>query len=289
MIHPTLILLKSDLKSYEIMLLRKYKEQIRDCTDIVILQTSDKMRKYKISFETIENPKKNDEIFYFKHIKSKLLAILYLCNYIKIFERRILKNKPCKIERYYFKKLSECQELINQYDLYYSYFITKASHSDDKYFLRTTSDVVIALSNEIIEIDCRSNTPYVFYIGKSEALYHYKKYLQSKIIAFIPNDSMTSNLSLENLDSSTLNWTYSKTELVELIYALHTAGTFNDGKATIKMLIEAFQALCNIDLSNHNRIFYDIKQRKTLKTKHIDHLKRELLRKITRSDNQLFR
>jgi len=289
MIHPTLLTLKSDLKSYEIMLLRKYKDQIRDCTDIIILQTSDKMRNYKISFEAIGSLNKKDEIFYFKHIKAKLLAILYLCNYIKIFERKILKNKPCKIERYYFKKLSKCQEIINQYDKYYSYYITKANHFDDKYFVRTTADVVIALSNEIIEIDCRSNTPYVFFFAKSQALFHYKKYLQSKIIAFIPNDAMASKYMAEAPANNTLNWTYSKTDLIELIYALHTAGVFNDGKATIKTIIEAFQTLSNIDLSNHNRIFYDIKQRKIAQTKHIDLLKRELLIKINSFENQLFK
>ncbi len=62
---------------------------------------------------------------------------------------------------------------------------------------------------------------------------------------------LTSDLSRIKLPKKTkLRWTASKRALVELIYAIKQIGCMNDGKVTLKELIDRFSILLNIDLSN---------------------------------------
>lgn len=44
------------------------------------------------------------------------------------------------------------------------------------------------------------------------------------------------------------NWTGSKVALIELLYALHTEGVFNNGASDLKDVVEYFETTFNIDL-----------------------------------------
>lgn len=282
--HPTLISLKSDLKRYEIMLRRKYKDRVKEYTDIIILQTSNKMCEYKIIFETIESPSKKNEIFYFKHIKTKLLAIIHLCTYIKTMELNNKEIKDNKKEKYYLKQLTKCYKEISKLDYYYSYYITLANHYDDKFFIRIKIDVIRTIDNHVIEIDCRVNTPYLFLFAKSEALYHYKKYIKLEISKL--NSKHTPGIEApispiyNNIIPFNLKWTAPKASLIELIYAIHAAESINNGNVNIKDIADGFHKLFNIDLTQQHRIFTDIKSRKNQKTKYLDLLKKVLIHKV---------
>ena len=78
----------------------------------------------------------------------------------------------------------------------------------------------------------------------------------------------------------TLVWTESKVALIELIYALHTAGCFNRGTLELKELAETVSELFNIELGDFYRTWAEIKLRKE-PTKFIDTLKTLLEKKIS--------
>ena len=59
-----------------------------------------------------------------------------------------------------------------------------------------------------------------------------------------------------------LNWTGNKVELIELIYALETAGCFNHGHATIKEIVAYIEVIFNINLGNYYHTFMEIRNRK---------------------------
>jgi hypothetical protein len=79
-----------------------------------------------------------------------------------------------------------------------------------------------------------------------------------------------------------LNWTLSKTDLIELVYALHSGGAFNKGTATIAEIARFFEQVLHIQLGNTSMTFQEILRRKDstaflmrLKEKleeHIDHI-----------------
>jgi len=285
MINPKLISMRRDLKYFEIMLYKKYKERVSDYTEIINYKTANKLLEYKILFDEILNPSTEDEIFYFKNIKAKLLAIVYLCNYIKNFDNNNIAIKYHKKQKYCIKQLAICRKEIFRLDDYYYYYRTKATYFDHKFFVRIEINLLRTNGTEILEIDSKSNTPYLFLFAKATALFHFKKYIYFKLKE-LNDDSITNKSTISN--KSNLQWTASKSDIIELVYALHAAGVFNNGKATIKDIVDSFQELSNSDLSNHNRIFHDIKLRKKIKTKHIDHLKKVLLQKIKNTDYQLF-
>lgn len=72
--------------------------------------------------------------------------------------------------------------------------------------------------------------------------------------------------------SSNLFWTAIKTELIELIYALHSSNSINNGTVDIKELAAHFEHFYNVDLGNYYHTFIEIRSRKTGTTKFLKKL-----------------
>jgi len=69
-----------------------------------------------------------------------------------------------------------------------------------------------------------------------------------------------------------LQWTAKKTDLIELLYALHDAGCFNSGKVSLNQIATNFEKAFNCDLSHFSRDFNEMRIRLD-KTPFIDKLK----------------
>lgn len=76
-----------------------------------------------------------------------------------------------------------------------------------------------------------------------------------------------------------LNWTGSKVALVELLYALHSGGYFNNGAYVLKEVVAYFESVFNVDLGQYHRVFIEIKARKSDKARFINVLKEVLLKR----------
>ena len=79
---------------------------------------------------------------------------------------------------------------------------------------------------------------------------------------------------------SSLIWTAQKTDLIELIYALHEVGAFNNSTSDVRRIVETFEVLFNINLGNYYRAFLGIRMRKTGQTAFLDQLKGRLIQRI---------
>ncbi len=71
---------------------------------------------------------------------------------------------------------------------------------------------------------------------------------------------------------SKLFWTGSKTDLVELLYALHASEFINGGTVDIKEMASHFEHFYNVDLGNYYHTFIEIRSRKTSRTRFLDRL-----------------
>src|SRR5690606_20291494 len=87
-------------------------------------------------------------------------------------------------------------------------------------------------------------------------------------------------------DLSTLNWTGSKTSLIELIYALHSQGVFDNGNTDIKLIAKTFELAFNINLGDFYHTYMELKSRKINQTKFLDNLRDALIRKIDEQDEK---
>jgi hypothetical protein len=59
-----------------------------------------------------------------------------------------------------------------------------------------------------------------------------------------------------------INWTASKTDLIELIYGLYANRVFNNGKTTIKDITHFFEEVLGMKLGNTSLRFQEILRRK---------------------------
>lgn len=83
-----------------------------------------------------------------------------------------------------------------------------------------------------------------------------------------------------------LNWTASKTALIELIYALHAQDVFENGNADIKLIAKSFESFCNIDLVDFYRTYLELKNRKLNRTKFLNTMHESLLKKMDEQDER---
>ena len=77
-----------------------------------------------------------------------------------------------------------------------------------------------------------------------------------------------------------LSWTASKTDLIELIYALHISGALRNGQAELKKIVAVTELIFEIELGNVHKVFDQIRAREKDPTKFLDNLKYGLVKKI---------
>ncbi|MES2329666.1 MAG: RteC domain-containing protein [Bacteroidota bacterium] len=92
----------------------------------------------------------------------------------------------------------------------------------------------------------------------------------------------------DNGEMPSVNWTLSKTDLIELIYALHSGGAFNKGTASIAQITRFFESVLHIQLGNTSMTFQEILRRKD-STAFLERLKEKLGEHINNIDEQKFR
>ncbi|GLB54098.1 hypothetical protein NBRC110019_31390 [Neptunitalea chrysea] len=169
------------------------------------------------------------------------------------FEKYYLQ-KETKLDKYYFVRGKDSSELISDTSHYYT----------DPEF-STSHDNMVA---QIIASELLINH------FNSELHYLRRKELQP----FAENPSI---MTLEDLE-----WTASKTDLVELIYALQASGAIQNGNAEIKQMATICEKIFSIDLGNFYRTYLEIRERKMDRSRFIKHLKKSLDQKMENDDQK---
>jgi hypothetical protein len=86
--------------------------------------------------------------------------------------------------------------------------------------------------------------------------------------------------------SCKLQWSGKTAEFVELVYALHEAGSFNKGKVSLKETFETLGRVFNFEVARFSLYFMDIKRRKGERTGFLDKLKRILTERMEKADRR---
>lgn len=223
-----------------------------------------------------------DEIFYFKYIKAHLLSILFYYKQRQVIEFKKPPLSHKKVKQYYLQELHNTKKWIQKQQENYDYYKSTLIYRDVYLFTRQQQDILIPHENNIV--DSRTNTPYTQLFAQIEAHDMLRNYLKNKIKSLAKKQTIPANL--QNLQN--LQWTMSKTDLIELIYALQAAGVYNNGKTDITEIAKLFQTIFHIDLGDYNRTFYDIRARKINNTKFLDTIKDALIKRMQDTTNELF-
>ncbi|GAA3508518.1 RteC domain-containing protein [Aquimarina addita] len=234
---------------------------------------------------TIENGFKNkkDEMFFFKEIKPKIYSkLIYFVKLYNIESKRPRSSNKSK-EKYLNNHIDRLQDYFNDNLEFYHYYRRDATSLDEHYFLLGKTDIRLFPDNFHCFTDEEFSTSHDNTVATILAYDMLIAYLKTEI----DNLNNTVEHSIVNKSyklQSKLFWTAHKTDLIELIYALHSYGVINSGTADIKEMAEACETIFNVDLGDFYRTFLEIRSRKINQTKFLDKLKESLLQKMRDSD-----
>ncbi|GAA3573360.1 RteC domain-containing protein [Snuella lapsa] len=212
----------------------------------------------------------NDEIYFFKHIKPQIFSKLIY--YVKLFniESKRPRNSANNQIKYFNAQIEKLQAYFSDNLEFYNYYRRGATSLDDKYFVRGNSDLRLPPESLHFLIDDQFSTCQDSTVATIMAYDMLIVYLQQEIDKIKTNMDNLNHNSIER--PSRLFWTGSKTDLIELIYALHSSNVINSGTVDIKQLASHFEYMYNIDLGNYYHTFIEIRSRKNSKTKFLDKL-----------------
>lgn len=228
-----------------------------------------------------ENPfeSKEDEIYFFKHIQPRIISKVHF--YTLLYKHENKKNgiSTCKDRKSLCKKMLKQISLYNsEYQYIITYYKSGKYNLGEKYFLRQFSDYPFVLEECIALIDKEYSTGYDLIIARYLAYEQYASFLHNEMEC-IASGSETPHLGVGGVFFQNLQWTGTKTELIELMYALQSNGSLNNNQIKVKELAKMFEKIFQVDFGDYFHTFSEIKNRRN-PTLFIDNLKKASVRKI---------
>jgi hypothetical protein len=251
----------------------------------VTLNVITKLKTYilKYKFNT-----QHDEIYFFKQLKPKFLSRLIYFNRIYIIETHKPHGGVKIVRRYLNNELQKLKQYFDDNLEFYKYFRTGSNYLDHKYFLRGKHDIKLSLDSFYFETDQRFSTSHDFKVAKIISNDQVQVYLESELANLERKELKAMNQqNAELLPKSPVFWTGSKVALIELLYAFHAEGSFNNGKAELKEIADFIEKSFNVELGQFNRTFLELRARKTGRTKYLDSLRQSLTKRMDEADDFL--
>ena len=266
--------LETQLKEIELA----KKETIERVEDS-IRKTISVLETLKTNFVKYKFESKKDEISFFKDIKPQFVSKLIYYNEIY----NIITNKPFggnkALKKYYTGELAKLKSFYTENVEFFKYYRNGNTYLDNKYFVRGRYDIKLTLDSFYFQADSRFSTTHDFKVAKIMANDLIQNYLESEI-AKIENKPPLFNLTERQVQK----WTGTKIALIELVYALHAEGVFNNGASDLKETAKFFEEVFDVDLGQFHRTFFEMRARKADRTKFLNSLRDTLVRRMDEVD-----
>lgn len=219
-----------------------------------------------------------EEILFFKEIKPAILSqLFYHVNINNIESKRPMGSLEIQ-QNYLLHELEKLTLFFNNHLEFYRYYRMNSTFLDDNFFVRGRENLHLHLDNLIIYIDPDFSTSQDYTVAKIIANDRLEVFLKTELDALFIK---ANNPNWGHIGDSVQNiqWTDSKTSLVELIYALYASGSLNNGHCEIRELASFFEQAFNVKFTDIYHTYIEIKNR-TNPVRYIDNLKTALLRKM---------
>lgn len=218
------------------------------------------------------------EIHFFKHIKPLVFSkLIYYVKLINIESKRPRSRSKSQL-KYLNNHIDKLQIYFNDNLEFYHYYRRGSTFLDEQYFVRGKADLRLHPDSFHFFTDEQFSTSQDSKVATIMAYDMLIVYLQQEIEKLENNTETVIRKSMYK--QSKLFWTGSKTDLIELIYALHSSGVVNSGTVDIKELASMFEQTFNIELGSYYHTFIEIRSRKSNSTKFLDKLKESLIKRI---------
>lgn len=222
-----------------------------------------------------------EEIKFFKEIKPQFTSKLIYYNTIFKIEMKRPNGGNRIVKKYYNNELVKLKAFLDNELEFYKYYRSGSTYLDHKYFLRSKFDIKMSLSSYYFEADTNFSTSHDYKVAKILANDLIQLYLENNLVLIGNKDNGEKSQRKPNLK---MIWTSPKVALIELVYALHTEGVFNNGAADLKDIAEYFEHIFEIDLGQYRRTFLEIRTRKADRAKFLTTLNKGLLKRMEDTD-----
>jgi hypothetical protein len=227
-------------------------------------------------------PGKDCEIYFFKQVKPVIRArYIY---YQKLYRLHLgYFNGSGLLEKERLEKeLRDIACYFADNHVFYTYYRTGSTHHDELFFVRGQYDWKIC--PEVNHFDSIFSTSFDGKLAELMAYELLMKYIDGMLNPACKLAEPTPGYTAARVYQTSLPCAVSKTDVVEIGYALYTAGVF--GKAALKDVMGLLSNTFQINLENYPHTFFQIRERKINVTKFLDELKTALLRYFDQLDQQ---
>lgn len=243
-----------------------------------ILQLLSRLKGYIVNYKFND---KSDEVNFFKNIKPKFLSkFIYFRKAFEIQSRLPLSSIEGE-KTFYLNELDKISDYEKENKEFLSYYRANSTLFDEVYFARREPDSWLLLNLDSFETDPRFTTLYDIKISKILAFESLTEFIKSAISKLEAANDFRREY---NPDIHKLKWTASKVSLIELLYALQSSSSVNNGSTDLKNLATLFENIFDIDLGNYYRVFQEIRIRKQSRTTFLDSLRTQLIKKMDDAD-----
>lgn len=231
-----------------------------------------KLKSMRIRFIKQKDQSKEKQIQFFKKIKPIISSEVFFQNHLFEFYKSNPKGSLKSKKVFLYELLDNHSRFLTKHKDFHTYMQLGLTHLDESYFTLTPFCPTIHGQLEI-PLDPKFNSP--------ADLTNAKLIASEKMINFLYCQLAT--LDNPNLDptwesANYLPWAKTKTDLIELIYCLHSSGAI---PCELKDIVKVFEKLFHLDLGNFYRTFTDIKLKQN-PVSFINELENSLIEKIRR-------
>ena len=282
------------MKNYSNSVMAELEKQLRtthsnednliQCLQLAINASIASLEQLKSFFKKHNFTSKSEEIEFFKDIKPQLASKLIFYNEIYNIEISKPSGSDKTIRKHYNKELSKLKIFFDENLEFYKYYRTGNTCLDKKYFLRRKHDIRMTLDSSYFQSDYDFTTSHDFKVAKIIANDNIQVYLEANLKKY-----QNGNQDNQHNEASHkgLRWTGSKVALVELMYALHAEGVLNNGNLSLNEIAKNIESAFNLDIGQFNRIYLEIRSRKTMeKTNFLNSLKDNLIKRMDEADEK---
>ena len=224
-----------------------------------------------------------EEIQFFKETKPQISSRLLYYNGICKFETSRPTGSDDVQKAFTLEQLDLLKDYFDSNIDFYRYYRAQRTDLDKHFFLRGQPDIEMHFDNFYFERDPKFSTGFDLKVAKILANDMLSNYMNAELKKV--NQPVVNQFEDANFPKAKETWTGSKVALIELIYAIFTSGSINNGKSDLKRLTSYAERIFNIDLGDVYRAFLEIRGRKGNRIQYLDELRKNLITRMDDADN----
>jgi hypothetical protein len=222
-----------------------------------------------------------EEIYFFKELKPRMVSKLLFYKEILKLEASLPPSKKNK-KKHYEELLTTIHQYVKANKEFYEYYRSRSSHKDEDHFVRQSYKDIIKYDCYLINYDSKLSTSHDYNVAIIMANDLFVIHLENKLDEL--NGKSKSNSTQINRK---FNWTGTKVDMTELVYAFQATGCINNGNFDLKELAVFLGTMLNVEIdSNLYGNYSDIKSRKVSKTRFINTMSDKLIEKMDNEDSK---